>query len=134
MKKDRFIASIRRELGIKDDAYAEVATEAVLKTLHDRLTEGQSRHVESHLPRELKPMWAKSLQERLLVIAWGPEKMTKKEFLSRVQTRSHVADTKKSEELTLGVFRVLKKQLPESDADHVAGQLPRDLKKMWVSA
>ena len=133
MKKDRFIASIRRELGIKNDAYAEVATEAVLKTLRDRLTEGQSRHIESHLPRELKPMWAKSLHERLLVMARGPEKMTKKEFLSRVQARSHVADTKKSEELARGVFRVLKEQLPESDADHVAGQLPRDIKSMWKS-
>ena len=134
MKNDRFMASIRQELGIKDDAYAEVATKAVLKTLHDRLTEGQSRHVESHLPGELKPMWAKSLHERLLVMARGPEKMTKKEFLSRVQDRSHVADTKKSEELARGVFRVLKEQLPESDADHVAGQLPRDLKNMWKSS
>ncbi len=134
MKDDRFIASVRRELGIKDDAYAQVATQAVLKTLRDRLTEGQSQHVESHLPRELKPMWAKSLNERLLVMARGPQKMTKKEFLSRVQTRSHVANNKKSEELARGVFKVLKEQLPEADADDVAGQLPRDLKNMWRSA
>ncbi len=79
-------------------------------------------------------MGQESLQERLLAVAWGAEKMTKKEFLSQVQAHSHVVDTKKSEELACGVFRVLKEQLPESDADHVAGQLPRDLKKMWKSA
>lgn len=131
MSKRGFLSSVQKEVGIEDESYAELATEAVLNTLRDRLTEAESKHVEAHLPRELKCFWSLSLTERLLSIAHGPTKMTKKEFLAKVQDRSHVADIKKSETLTRGVFKTLKDQLPDADADGVASQLPRDLKNLW---
>jgi len=131
MTKSQFINIVRKELGLKDPAYAELATEAVLQTLHDRLTEGQAEHIASHLPKELKALWSRGLTDKLVAMWRGPEKMTKSEFLKRVQHRAHLQDTGKSEDLTQGVFKALKKQLPAKDADNVGGQLPRDLKDLW---
>ena len=134
MTKSQFIEIVRKELGLEDPAFAELATEAVLQTLHDRLTEGQADHIETHLPKELKPLWSRGLTDRLLAMWRGPEKMTKREFLRRVGRRAHLSDESRSHDLAQGVFKALKKQLPAKDADNVGGQLPRDLKDLWKAA
>lgn len=134
MTKNQFIEVVRKELGLKDPAYTEVATEAVLRTLHDRLTEGQADHIEAHLPKELKPLWSRSLTDKLVAMWRGPEKMTKREFLQRVQTKAHLPSEARTADVTQGVFKVLKKQLPAKAADNVGSQLPKDLKQMWKIA
>lgn len=131
MTKNQFVEMVRKELGLHDSAYAEMAVEAVLKTLHDRLSEGEADHIESHLPKELKPLWSRSLTDRLVAMWRGPEKMNKSEFLSRVQHRAHLEDREKSEHLAQGVFKALKHQLPAKDAENVGTQLPKDLKNLW---
>ena len=131
MTKNEFIEIVRKDLGLKDPAYAELATEAVLRTLHDRLSEGQAEHIETHLPKELKPLWSKSLTEKLLAMWRGPTKMSKSEFLSQIQRRAHLDDQAKSKDLAHGVFKALKKQLPAKEVENVGTQLPRDLKDLW---
>ncbi len=131
MTKRQFIEAVKKELGIDNNAYAELATEAVLQTLHDRLNEGQANNFEEHLPRELRPYWSRGLTDRLIALSRGPEKMNKREFLARVQERSHLEDEKRSEQATCSVFKAIKDQLPEEDAKSVGTQLPRDLKNMW---
>src|SRR3989304_2104601 len=96
MTKSRFIDVVRKELGLQDPAYAELAIEAVLGPLHDRLTEGQADHIETHLPKELKPLWSRGLTDRLVAMWRGPEKMTKSEFLRRVGRRAHLSDESQS--------------------------------------
>ena len=134
MNRNRFIENVRKDLGIKDTEYAELATGAVLKTLHDRLTEGQAHNIETHLPKELKPLWSKGLSERLISLARGPQRMNKSEFLRKVQTRSYAADSRKSEDLTQSVFKALKKQLPGKAVENVGSQLPKDLKSLWTDS
>ncbi len=131
MAKSRFIAVINKELGLKNSEYAEMAAEAVLKTLHERLTEDQAEQIENHLPKELKLLWSRSLTDRLLVKWHGPEKMTKKQFLDRVQSRAHLKNRAETEQLTEGVFKALKKQVPREQVNSVATHLPRDLKNLW---
>lgn len=131
MTKSAFIDLVRKELGLKNPAYAELAAEAVLKTLHARLTEGQADHIEAHLPKELRSMWSRGLTDKLLAMWRGPEKMSKTEFLRQVQEKSHVRNRTESEQLTNGVFKALKKQLPDKAIENVATQLPKDLKDMW---
>src|SRR3990172_8367056 len=125
MTKNEFIEIVRKDLGLKDPAYAELATEAVLRTLHDRLSEGQAEHIETHLPRELKPLWSRGLTDKLVAMWRGPEKMTKSEFLGRIGRRAHLPDERKSEYLAQGVFKALKKQLPAKEVENVGTQLPR---------
>lgn len=125
---------VSKELGLKDSAYAKLATEAVLRTLHDRLTEGQADHIEAHLPKELKPLWSRGLTDRLVAMWRGPDKMTRSEFLDRVQRRAHLHDKNTSKDFTQGVFKALKKQLPPKDAENVSSQLPNDLRDLWKAA
>ncbi|MDP1809290.1 MAG: DUF2267 domain-containing protein [Actinomycetota bacterium] len=134
MTKRQFIEIVKKESGLKDRALAELATDAVLQTLHDRLTEGQAEHIESHLPEELKPLLSRGLTDRLVAMWRGPEKMSRSEFLGLVQRRAHLEDTKKSEYLTQGVFKALKKQIPAEEVENVCSQLPRDLKDLWKVA
>ena len=134
MTKRQFIEIVRKESGLKDRAYAELATDAVLQTLHDRLTEGQAEHIESHLPKDLQPLMARGLTDRLVAMWRGPEKMSKREFFGRVQRRAHLEDTGRSEDLTQGVFTALKKQVPAEEVENIYSELPRDLRDLWKIA
>jgi uncharacterized protein (DUF2267 family) len=134
MNRAEFIDAVKKELGIESHAYAALGIEAVLATLHERLTEGQAGHIEAHLPKEIKLIWSRGLSEKLLASWRGPRKMTKREFLGIVQDRSFLPDRAKSEYLVRGVFKTLKRQLPEKEVADVAAQLPRDLKNMWKAA
>lgn len=131
MTKDQFIEIVRKESGLRDRAYAEVGTNAVLQTLHDRLPEDQAEHLESHLPEDLKPLLSRGLTDRLAAMWRGPEKMSKREFLGRVQRRARLKDAKGSAELTQGVFKALKKQIPAEEVENVYSRLPGDLKGYW---
>lgn len=57
-KKD-FIAMVKSELSnqAEDTIDLEAATSAVFMFLHEKLSEGESRHVESQLPTKLKNFW-----------------------------------------------------------------------------
>jgi uncharacterized protein (DUF2267 family) len=134
MNKAEFIDAVKKELGIESHAYAALGIEAVLATLHERLTEGQAGHIEAHLPKELKLVWSRGLTEKLLAAWRGPRKMTKSEFLGIVQDRSHLPNQAKSERLVRGVFKTLKNQLPEGEVGDVGAQLPSDLRNLWKAA
>ena len=95
--------------------------------LSARLTENESRDLKAQLPSGIKEMW-KEVEEK------GVIKFHKDELLVRIMNEGQLDSMVMAEIVAKGVFKVLKEQITKGEADDVAAQLPKALKKMWLSA
>ncbi len=108
---------------------AKHATAAVFHALRDRLTPDEADQVVAQLPFELKTVWEEGEKSER-----RPLKMNREEFFERVRRETGVTSTQQARRMTLAVFAALKAQLSPGEAEDVLGQLPRDLKEVWVEA
>lgn len=134
MGKLEFLRQVQQQAALPNLEAAETVTEAVFRALHVRLTEGQAEHVETHLPADMKPMWAEPFLQKLVHRLKRVERLNKQAFLGRVQNRAHLANTHEAERVTTGVMHVLKAKLPEKEVEDVAAQLPDELQRLWEAA
>lgn len=110
------------ELGV-DDAVA-----AVMCSLTERLTAGEAHDLLEALPKGVRPFF-----ERCVVHREGKpvEKLDHAEFLDRVA--EHLGVTPAHAELVCqAVFEAIRAELPDEVIAHVAQQLPRGLKQLWL--
>jgi uncharacterized protein (DUF2267 family) len=124
-----FYRRVRQAGGVVSRDWAKRATSAVFHALRDRLTPREAEQVLAQLPAELKAVWSEGE-----TASRKPSKMHRDEFFERVKQEAGGLSAREARSMTLAVFAALKEQLSPGEAEDVLGQLPKDLKKLWVEA
>ena len=127
MNKGQFLKRVQDYANISNRKRAEELCKIVFHLLSARLTENESRDLKAQLPSGIKEMW-KEVEEK------GVIKFHKDELLVRIMNEGQLDNMVIAEIVAKAVFKVLKEQITKGEADDVAAQLPKALKKMWLSA
>ncbi len=125
MKKDEFLKKVQEKAQLANKDEAVWVTDAVLKTLSERLTEKEAFDLASQLPQELKGIVG-GAKEKII-------KMNRQEFLERVAELLKT-DTAEAERYTRATFSVLKSAIHPGEIKDVLAQLPEDLAAMLAEA
>ncbi|OCC16005.1 hypothetical protein DBT_0467 [Dissulfuribacter thermophilus] len=125
MKKDEFIKNVQEKAQLPNKEEAVWVTDAVLKTLSERLTENEAFDLASQLPQELKGI-VEGAKEKII-------KMNRKEFVERVAELLKT-DATEAERYTSATFSVLKSAIQPGEIKDVLAQLPNDLAAMMARA
>jgi uncharacterized protein (DUF2267 family) len=133
MNQAIFISEVAQRLRC-DGRRAEGVTFAVFQELRDRLTPKEAADVAAQLPRGLKQLWCEREQPGRAV-----ERTHREEFIGRVRHWAGLPDDTEAERGVKAVFGALQKLLGspngrEGEAWDVLSQLPKDMKKLWLSA
>lgn len=117
-----------------DGPRAESVAFAVFRELRHRLTAKERADVASQLPSGLKRLWRESEPADRPV-----EKIHEIEFVGRVRRLGGLPDDAEAERAVRAVFAALQSLLgsptgKEGEAWHIFSVLPKDLKKLWLSA
>jgi uncharacterized protein (DUF2267 family) len=115
MDCDEFVATVQELLGI-ERSRAEQDTQATLRTLADRMSVPQARHLVMLLPPELGA---------LMFHSGPPERLDVDAFLQRIGVREDVdlATARRDAEVVLAV---LLRAIGPDEFDHLAATLPKD--------
>ncbi len=121
-----FLTYLRR-VGTISEELAERSAAAVLCALERRILPGEAKDLESQLPVRLR-----ELVTRCDIHAGIPRhKLDRAEFVGMVADDLAVSPAQ-AEHLVLAVFHALRAQVSEGEARQVEGQLPRDIRELWV--
>jgi len=117
-----------------DEQRAEALTFAVFQELRDRLTPKEAGHVAAQLPKGLRRLWQEQEQPNRVV-----RRTHEGEFVGRVRMHLNLPDDGEARRAVRVVFAVLQRLLGsrhgvEGEAWDVFSQLPKDLKKLWLTA
>ncbi|GAA3823915.1 hypothetical protein GCM10022226_50620 [Sphaerisporangium flaviroseum] len=115
MDYDRFLSIIQREAGVDRQA-AEAAARATLRTLAERLSNGQTRDLAEQLPPEAA---------RWLPVGHQREKFHADEFLRRVAEREGT-DVQTAERHAVAVFAALSRAVTAKEFEDAVSELPKD--------
>jgi uncharacterized protein (DUF2267 family) len=124
MDTSSFLNEVESYLGTPFPSLAERCTGGVLKTLHRRIATEQARHIEAHLPQDLKDIWDEG---------FGFQRMDKHEFLEAVRQECGFRNTDEAYYATRAVFAALKLAIPPKDVRDTAAVLPEDLREIWLA-
>jgi len=133
MKDKTFVRDVANRFGC-DDHRAETLIFAVFQELRDRLTPAEAADVAAQLPTSLKMLWLSfDYPDRKV------RRVHEYQFLEEVRRMVGLEDESRTEEAVVCVFSVLQEALGsptgrEGEARHVFGQLPSDLKELWLAA
>jgi uncharacterized protein (DUF2267 family) len=129
-----FMKELARNLGHPDEiARTGIVLRAVLHTLRNRITMGESLHLISSFPMFLKAIYVDDwkLNDSPLPIS------TKREFADEVKKLQNQMGERdfdweiSTEEIIHTVFSSLKKYIPEGEAEDAIAQLPGELKELF---
>lgn len=133
MDTGNFLHKVAQRAGC-DERRAESLIFAVFQELRDRLTPKEVGDVAAQLPEQLKFLW--------LSFDWpGREvrRIHEAQFLGEVRRMAALSDDAEAERAVLAVFHTLQESLGsagglEGEAWDIFSQLPKDLKKLWLTA
>jgi len=133
MDEKAFLHKVAERLAC-DQKRAESLTFAVFQELRDRLTPHEAAHVAAQLPGGLKQLWMSFERPDREV-----RKIHESQFLGEVRRMAALPDDNEAERAILVVFRTLQESLGsstgrEGESWDILSQLPKDLKKLWLSA
>ena len=133
MDEHRFFRDVAEGLAC-DRARAEAATLAVFRELHDRLTPKERADVAAQLPTALRHLWIETSPDDR-----APTRIRADEFVGRVRKFAALPDDREAERVVRVVFSELQRLLGsatglEGEAWDVFSVLPKELKKLWLSA
>jgi len=123
---DQFVEIVESEALLPAHVTARAAIEAVLGTLVGRLTAGEAHQLLVSLPASVRPMLARRVHERE---GRPVVRLDRAELLARVADALGVAPAH-AEQISAAVFSAARAELPADVQDHVADQLPQDLKDL----
>jgi uncharacterized protein (DUF2267 family) len=106
---------------------AEKTAQAVLCALEQRLMDSEARHLEAQLPLKMRAL----LQRCPRHAGQPPRKFGRAEFL-RVIADELGCDVDEAERLARAVLTTVRDHISEGEAEDVIGQLPQDLRTLWV--
>ncbi|MCP3063429.1 DUF2267 domain-containing protein [Myxococcus sp. K38C18041901] len=121
-----FIRDLEARAGV-DRALAERAAESVLCTLEQRLMGGEVKDLEAQLPQKVRDMLQRCPRHEGL----PPRKFKMLEFVQRVADDLDTTPNE-AERLCRAVFVTVREHISEGEADDVMGQLPADLRALWI--
>ncbi|HVN29825.1 MAG TPA: DUF2267 domain-containing protein [Candidatus Binataceae bacterium] len=133
MNDKQFITAVAHRTGTDLEA-AGVVTYAVFQELRERITPKEAFDVASQLPSELQVLWLDN--ER---VDRDVRKTHETEFIARVRHFASLDSFEEAEKGVRAVFATLQEALgsphgTEGEAWDVFSQLPKDLKRLWLSA
>ena len=133
MNEKQFVGSVAHRAGT-DTEGAGAITYAVFQELRERITPKEAFDVASQLPVDLQVLWLEN--ER---IDRGVRKTHETEFLARVRYYASLPTLDDAERGVRAVFATLQEALGsasgmEGESWDIFSQLPKDLKKLWLSA
>jgi len=125
----RFLAAIDDDAALPGFVHPNDAAVASTCALLDRLTPGQAHILLSSLPSEVRHLLegASVGREGRLTLFGG-----RADLLDRVGNELGVAPAS-AELIVSAVFRAVQQLLPPDVTEHVAQQLPHDLRHLWLS-
>lgn len=117
-----------------DERRAEAVIFAVFQELRDRLTPNEAAKVASQLPASLKMLWMSFDRPDRQI-----RRLHEPQFLGEVARMAAIENEIETERAVVAVFGALQDALGSvtgttGAAGHVMGQLPSDLKRLWLSA
>ncbi|NJK86125.1 MAG: DUF2267 domain-containing protein [Bacteroidales bacterium] len=128
-----FLKELARNLGHPDEiARTGIILKAVLHTLRDRITIGESLNLISTLPMFLKAVYVENWKNRDKPL----QLKTKREFADEVKkTQNQFGERDfdwkiSTEEIINTVFFSLRKYIPEGESEDVIAQLPNEIKEL----
>jgi uncharacterized protein (DUF2267 family) len=126
---EELFAEVESEVGLPAHLTGEETAAAVTCVLQQRLTGGEARHLNQALPRPVRQRLQGCLRHQLE----RPETFDRAGFLARLALHLGVAEPV-AEDLARAVCAVLGRWLPVTVVEHVASQLPADLRDLWTVA
>jgi uncharacterized protein (DUF2267 family) len=132
MEYEPFLGEIEARLGVPKDE-AEKITHAVLRELHNRLTQKEADDLGAQLPGHVKALW-----HGFDTPGREVERTHKKDFVRHVADETGLPEDRASRAV-MAVFRAVQLALKaptgqEGEAWDVLSQLPKDLKRVWLAA
>ncbi len=133
MNEKQFLTRVAQRAGT-DLEGAGAITYAVFQELRERITPKEAFDVASQLPVDLQVLWLE--KER---IDRGVRRTHETEFVARVRYYASLPDFESAARGIRAVFATLQEALgspsgTEGEAWDIFSQLPKDLKKLWLSA
>jgi uncharacterized protein (DUF2267 family) len=129
-----FVKELAGNFGHPDEiTRTGIILRAVLHTLRERLTIGESLSLISSLPMIIKAIYVDSWKYRDKPL---PLK-TKKEFVNEVERKQNEMGERSfewkisTEEIINTVFNTLKRYIPEGEAEDMITQLPKEIKELF---
>jgi uncharacterized protein (DUF2267 family) len=129
-----FMKELARNLGHPNEiGRTEIILRAVLHTLRDRLTVGESLNLISSLPMFMKAMYVDSWKYRDKPL---PLK-TRQDFIDEVERLQLEIGERNfdwavsTEEIVNTVFNTMKKYIPEGEVTDMVSQLPADIRELF---
>src|SRR5215813_6697737 len=123
-----FMTYLRR-VGQLSEEVAEQSAVAVLCALERRIHPGEAKDLESQLPYKLRELVRRCDTHAVV----SPHKVHRPEFVAMVAEDLGVQPDR-AEHLVLAVFHAPRAQVSEGEARQVEGQLPPDLRSLWVQS
>lgn len=121
------LAEIRKQVPLPRDVTPDRALSAVTCALDQHVTGGESRHLFESLPSGVQPLLAPCLIHR-------GEPATRFGYDGLVRrVADHVGISREeAERMIPGVMAALSSRLPRVGVEHVASQLPEELRRLWL--
>jgi uncharacterized protein (DUF2267 family) len=136
MDKVTFVRKVQDALEKKmqiDRDRTERMIGAVFSALSARLTPDEGEQFIAQLPMSLKELWYHEIATRLCKGEKEIVKLSKDQFLAKIQTEGHLSSAGDAEFIARCVIHVLKEAISPGEVQDAVAQLPSDL-KAWVSA
>jgi uncharacterized protein (DUF2267 family) len=131
MDADEFFKRVSTRSGIHGRDRVIAATASVLQALRARISHDTGDNMASQLPTEIREMW-KSPPTGLQVMKEVEfERMDLDEFLERIRTSIGLTGRREAAEVARAVFMTIQEQITPGAADHVASELPEDIRAFW---
>jgi uncharacterized protein (DUF2267 family) len=122
-----FLETVAARARLPRHVSAATATAVTMCTLVSRLTRGQAFQLLATLPEPVQPLLEPCVTHR-----YGPvAELDDAAFLQRIADRLEVSPAH-AEQISDAVFATIRAVLPPEVNDHVARQLPHDLRDLWL--
>jgi uncharacterized protein (DUF2267 family) len=126
-KADIWLKQIMMELNTDSKRKAYMGLRSVLHALRDRLTVDEAVDLGAQLPLLIRGVYYDE---------WDPSKTPVKdrhrdEFLAHIQSHFTSDSLQEVEQITKGIFRVIRSKVTEGEIKDVRGMMPHDLQDLW---
>ncbi len=131
-KTEKILGDIETELGWESRQHSYKALRSVLQALRDRLPLEEAVDLGSELPMLVRGFYFEGWRPSKI-----PQKMSKKEFLERVEedmfflNKVSLEGEKNVEEIVKGVLRVLNRHISPGEEENIRSVLPRNFNDLF---
>ncbi len=120
---DEFLERVQERTGL-ERVLAELATQATISTLAERISGGEAEDVARELPPELRNWIAKTAEY--------PERFGADEFIRRVVTKVPELKPEETEDIVRAVLTTLREEVSRKEVLDTLSQLPMDIRRLFA--